>query len=172
MQFLLFLRLLERPQPMQVVEKTVRFSSSQFSRNEHFIQSHFSFVTQQYSSRCLQQSLSHIYQNCASSDCEPFSWNYSSNVWLLVSSSGWVASYWDSPWRLLLTLDGPAFGKCGWRFYLRNAAGCWGVDGCSSEGVQFDTFFNTQQGWIKYNIVGRRQFCSLSLTCQWKSFVR
>jgi hypothetical protein len=44
--FLHFLRFLECAQSMQVLEKIVQFSNNHFPQNEHFIQSHFSFVTQ------------------------------------------------------------------------------------------------------------------------------
>jgi hypothetical protein len=43
--FLIFLELLLRPQSTHVLEKIVQFSHSQFSNNEHSIQSHSSFVT-------------------------------------------------------------------------------------------------------------------------------
>jgi hypothetical protein len=49
------------------------------------------------------------------------------------------------------------------------------VDGWTDAGVKarhFNMFSNTQEGEIKYITVGRRQFCSLSLTSQRKCSIQ
>ena len=95
-----------------------------------------------YNSHCL-----HICQNYLSWDCEPFPWSCSSYVWLFVSSSDDRRTSENPsretsrvPWRLWVCLFcwiGQFHENFGWLFFLWNLHGCWFMDGCRSEGVQF-----------------------------------
>ena len=150
---------------MRDFEKIVQFSCSRLSQTEHFLQRiifllHSSIPYTLYNSHC-----SHFSRNYSSSDCKPFPWNYSSCLWLLVSSSGWLANYENR--RLLVE------GKISWEFWLAFLSvkpGWVLMDGWMDAVVKachFNGLFSII--WTNiYILVVTWQFCTLSLTYQWK----